>query len=84
MRIPHHRSGHSESDKNDKRDNDASEGNAALKVSTRYDCSINLEHYGFCDVKIYFIGVADLTGQMAPTQFSFKFLNFVLQIFKFF
>ena len=32
MRIPHHRSGHSESDK---KEMDMSEGNAALKVSTR-------------------------------------------------
>ncbi|EEB14188.1 predicted protein [Pediculus humanus corporis] len=31
MRIPHHRSGHSESDK---KEMDMSEGNAALKVST--------------------------------------------------
>lgn len=39
MRVPHHRSGHSESDKTDKitkESMEANEGNSALKVSTRY------------------------------------------------
>lgn len=36
MRVSHHRSGHSESDKSDKAAAEAAaEGNAALKVSTR-------------------------------------------------
>lgn len=44
MRIPHHRSGHSESDK---KEMDMSEGNAALKVSTRYEYKINLGFYAY-------------------------------------